>query len=175
MSNNKLYIFTAQEVLHELATDYFYEEDTGKFIRTSGLRGKGKKGTEAGWIDEKGYRLIEIEGKSYRCHRLAYLWMTGDWPKHQVDHINNIKDDNRWCNLRDATNSQNQRNTALRKNNTSGVKGVNWHKGNKKWRARVGYNNKRIHIGDFKLLSDAEVAIKKARKNIHKEYCNHGQ
>jgi hypothetical protein len=67
-----------------------------------------------------------LTGVLYREHRLAWLYMTGEWPTHEIDHINGDRVDNRFCNLREATASENRWNSRKRVNNTSGYKGVSW-------------------------------------------------
>lgn len=81
-------------------------------------------GKEVGSLDSYGYRGCRIDSKNYRLHRLAFLYMTGVFPSEEIDHINRIRDDNRWVNLRLATRSENQHNSALPSNNTTGVKGL---------------------------------------------------
>src|SRR5437879_12879405 len=83
------------------------------------------------------YLALRYNGKSVYAHRLAFYLQTGRWPKY-VDHINGNKLDNRWCNLREATMAQNKANEGLRSSNTSGWKGVSWHKKAKKWSAQIG-------------------------------------
>ena len=79
-----------------------------------------------GSITLEGYRTIHVDGERFRAARLAVLYMTGEWPKEHVDHINGFRLDDRWENLREATRSENMRNTKLRSNNTSGTRGVSW-------------------------------------------------
>lgn len=124
-----------------------YEPETGVFT-WRGARGPAKGGAVAGSIDGDGYRSIMIDGKNYFAHRLAFLWMRGAWPKADIDHWNLNKANNRWTNLRDATSSQNKANTCARVNNTSGYKGVSWHKRDRKWRAEIGVSGKRIFLGN---------------------------
>jgi len=72
------------------------------------------------------YLRVKFCGKQVYVHRLAFFLMTGEWPKSHVDHINGIKTDNRWCNLRLATMSQNKANEGIRESNSSGWKGVSF-------------------------------------------------
>ena len=108
-----------------------YDPVSGVFIWTVGRRGTAKKGTIAGRVNSKGYREISIDGRRYKAHRLAWLHEHGYWPKHQIDHINRGRDDNRILNLRDVVQSVNLANTGPQKNNTSGVKYV--HKSGNRW------------------------------------------
>jgi len=104
-------------------------------------------------------------------HRLAWLYMTGEWPENQIDHINHIGTDNRWVNLRDT--DENPMNRGMQGNNTSGFTGVSWHKYGKKWQAEMQVGGEHIHIGYF---TNKQQAID-ARKSANIEYGfheNHG-
>jgi hypothetical protein len=117
-------------------------------------------GEISGWVESiTGYRHICIDGCTYKAHRLAYLYMTGEWPKDQIDHINMDKNDNRWGNLRAATRSQNMANTRARTDNISGFKGVVWMKRQHEWAARIGVNGKQIHLGYFDKPHVAYAAV----------------
>ncbi len=131
-------------------------------------------GDEAGFIDYTGYRYIKIDKVKYSAHRLAWLYVYGEFPKEQIDHKNNVRSDNRLSNLRLATHSQNMMNQPARKNNTSGVKGVDWDKTCNKWRARCQVNGKRKSVGWFDSLEEAENFLICFRKQVHGEFENHG-
>lgn len=151
-----------------------YNEETGVFIWKIDRQGTGcRKGKKANAIETVGYSVICIDKQKYKAHRLVFLYVYGNMPEHQVDYINHIKTDNRFCNLRLATISENQRNRRINKNNTSGFYGVNWCKQTKSWRVRITVNSKEIHLGRFK---QKEYAIK-ARQEAEKKYGfhpNHG-
>lgn len=87
-----------------------------------------------------------------------------------VDHINHRRNDNRKCNLRAVTPSQNNMNMGLRSDNNSGVTGVHWDKNTNKWMSRIGINKKRIHLGYFDSFEDAVKARKNAEEKYFKEY-----
>lgn len=139
-----------------------YNKDTGIFTRIAKTSFCVQLGEIAGGFDIKGYIRISVFNKRYKAHRLAFLYMTGRWPKDQVDHINHIKDDNRWVNLRECSQTQNKGNTPLRKNNKSGFKGVCWHKNGGKWQAAIRVNNKRFFLGLFDNKKDAAIAYNSA-------------
>lgn len=146
-----------------------YNPNTGILTRKS-------TGKPVGHLNNReGYSAIRIGllGSDYLAHRLAFLYMTGHIPK-CIDHINNDPTDNRWVNLREATVYQNQYNSKRRVDNTSSVKGVNWHKGQQKWVARLSYKGKRISVGSFSTLEEAEEALKAKRKTLHGQYANDG-
>jgi len=106
-----------------------YEPETGVFVWRVRAARRIHVGAVAGNISpSSGYRFIGVDCRLYGAHRLAWLYMTGEWPKHQVDHVNMDCADNRWANLRDATCSQNTANSCVRINNKSGFKGVSWDK-----------------------------------------------
>jgi hypothetical protein len=146
-----------------------YNPDTGLFtwLKSNGRR--AKVGNVAG-CKNKGYIVIKINRKRHLAHRLAYLYMAGNFPENLIDHINHIRDDNRWTNLRDATCSQNDANRVKQKNNTSGYKGVRWNKTTKKWRAKIRYMNKDIHIGVYTTPQEASEAYKKKAIELHGEF-----
>lgn len=94
-------------------------------------------------------------GKIYQAHRLAWLYVYGKFPDNFIDHINGITDDNRLCNLREATYYQNSINTKIRKTNTIGYRGVSYIKKLNKYRARICVNKKQIHIGLYSTALEA--------------------
>ena len=125
-----------------------YDAGTGEFtwnISASNVMA----GSVAGSVNDRGYRQITIEHGRYYAHRLAWLYMTGEWPKHQIDHINGSKGDNRFSNLREATPSQNHGNTNRPSSNTSGFKGVCFHRGLGRWVAYIRVRKKKMHLGCF--------------------------
>ena len=147
-----------------------YNHDTGLFIWLKPNNGPRAKVGDVAGGKRSGYIAIKIKGKAYSAHRLAHLYMTGNFPENNIDHINHIKDDNRWTNLRDATSSQNQANQVNPKNNTSGYKGVSWHKSTKKWLAKIGYMNKDIYIGIYTTPQEAAEAYKKKAIELFGEF-----
>lgn len=125
----------------------------------------------AGSITGKGYRDVKLFNKSYRANRVIWAMVTGAWPKYQVDHKNLNKDDNRWDNLREATNAENGRNRSkLRNNSKSELKGVSWHKHIKKWCASIRVDRKLIHLGYFNTPEEAHASYKVAAIELHGEF-----
>lgn len=116
----------------------------------------------AGSKGSGGYRIVMIDGVRYFAHRLIWFYVTASWPRDLVDHANMVRDDNRWCNLREATNAQNQRNLGMRKWNTSGFKGANFHHRSGKWRAAINLGNKGQHLGLFDTVEEAHAVYMKA-------------
>jgi hypothetical protein len=103
-----------------------------------------------------------VDGHTYHEHRLAWFYMKGVWPKGDIDHIKGDKSDNRITNLREATTSQNKANERIRVNNTSGYKGVTWHRKRRKWEAHIGVNGKGLTLGYFDSPERAFIAYMKA-------------
>lgn len=148
-----------------------YLPESGHFVwRMPMTKGKIKAGSVAGYRTRRGYVTIRLKGKEYQAHRLAWFYINGVWPSEYIDHINQIKWDNRICNLREATNMQNQQNSKMPNTNTSGVKGVSWGSSIKRWRVEIRVKGKKKHIGTYKALEDAKIAAIEARKQLHGEY-----
>lgn len=157
-----------QEELKEIL---YYDSETGLFTRkTSVASNKIKIGSIAGCKNNIGYIQIHINYELYLAHRLAWLYKTGNWPKNDIDHINGIRNDNRFCNLREATRSQNRQNSLLSSKNTSGITGVCWYKNSKKFAARISINGKTKTIGFFKELEDAKNARIEFANLYYKEF-----
>jgi hypothetical protein len=141
-----------------------YDPETGIF--TSRPRPLGRL--------NKGYRHIQIEGRDYSAHRLAWFYVYGEWPPGQLDHKDTHRDHNWIDNLRPATTSQNLANRRRYRNNASGLKGVSWHKSRKKWRAVIAKNGKYIHLGLFDTAETAHAAYLKKARELFGEYANGG-
>ena len=116
----------SQEITQqELKRVLHYDPETGifKWIVNAGAKGRGRAGDVAGTNDQ-GYIKIIIAGKKYRAHRLAFLYMNGNFPKNAVDHIDGNRGNNKWTNLREATVTDNNRNMRLYRRNVTGLHGV---------------------------------------------------
>ena len=138
-----------------------YEPETGIFTWKVSTAHSVKVGQASGCLDGHGYLRLRVCSRLYQAHRLAWLYVYGNWPKGQIDHINRNRSDNRIPNLRDVTNRQNQQNRSTNSDNTSGHPGVYWDKQSFKWRARIKHNQKLIHLGLFTDLEEA-IAARKA-------------
>ena len=160
-----------QETLKEFLR---YDKHTGDFIWIKKTHGRSnmKNGDKAGFIDYNGYVIIKLFGKSYKAHRLAWLYHYGNFPKQYIDHINHNKIDNSIKNLRDVELSANQRNRKLSKNNTSGINGVAIVGG--RWTAKIALGKNKITIGSYDSKEEAIDARRSA--NIkHDFHVNHGK
>ena len=125
--------------------------------------GSVKAGSVAGAANSRGYRKIRIGGNFYLEHRLAWLHVYGEWPGGEIDHVNQLKGDNRIENLRDVTHSENMHNRPSYANNKSGYRGVSWNNQMGLWRAEISINKKRTHIGYFSTAECAHAAYQTAR------------
>lgn len=151
-----------------------YDQKTGAFTWRLRTGPNAPQGDRAGCVNGRGNVRIKIRGRFYLAHRLAWLHTHGEWPPHEIDHINGVRSDNRLVNLRLATRSQNQRNIALRRDNKSGVKGVTWHKEAHKWQAQIQVKGRNMYLGRFERLEDAADAYKRAAINLHGDFANLG-
>ena len=143
---------------------FHYDPKTGLFTRISKTIGRSIKGSIAGSFKTNGYIQIEIKGKKYLAHRLAWLYITGEMPKDMIDHINNNKSDNRFSNLRESNRSQNKMNTPIRKDNKCGYKGVVFKDKYNKFEARIRINKTLIYLGLFLTAKDASEAYENYAK-----------
>ncbi len=154
---------TAQQ-LRELLD---YDPETGIFTWRVRRGGLASAGSIAGSLCTDGYLQIKINGRPYNAHRLAWVYAYNTWPADQLDHINGIRDDNRLANLREATNSQNQQNQSIRRDNKSGHPGVYWDKRARKWRAQIMVDGKRVNLGSFDDHAAAIVARASGKARHH--------
>lgn len=133
-----------------------------------------QKGSVAG-TPAKRYLSIRYQGRFYAVHRLAFLWMTGEWPKEIVDHADRDKLNNRWSNLREATISQNAQNRKASRVNKLGMKGVNYkiRFGVGKYEAHIRETGgKRHYLGRFDSAQEAYQAYLEAAKQLHGDFAH---
>lgn len=141
-----------------------FDPETGLFTWLVS-RGNGNAGSIAG-CNSNGYIAIKIDGKSHKAHRLAWLYVYGSFPKHELDHINHVKTDNRICNLRDVTHAQNKQNMRVaRTDNKSGLIGAMFFQG--RWQAKIMFDNKRRYLGTFATPEEAHSVYVEAKRNLH--------
>lgn len=148
-----------RELLH-------YDPDTGVFTNlVTRNNNSAIAGDTAGTLSH-GYIQIRIEGTIFKAHRLAFLYMNGSFPLGYVDHINRVRNDNRWCNLRDVTNSFNMQNVVrCNRNNVTGRRGVMPHGSG--FRAQIMLNGKTTSLGTYRTIEDAAKAYEAAKAVIH--------
>ena len=146
-----------------------YDEATGIFTWRLARQGV-RSGSVAGTVRPNGYIAIKIDRRLYLAHRLAWFYVYGEFPPADIDHINCMKSDNRIVNLRLATSSENQMNVQIQSNNTSGFKGVTWHKKRGKWQAQSKLNGKYRFLGYFPSAEAASEAYQAFAKRHHGEF-----
>lgn len=161
------------EILRSLVQ---YDPDTGAFTRiahvfseTGRRSGQSKLGPMLRKPNAIGYIIFSVNRKNFSAHRLAWLYMTGEWPDGDIDHINGNRSDNRWANLRltDATlNQQNQR--KAKAGSIVNLLGVTVDKESGKYVAQITHNYKHIHLGRFNTAEEAYAAYLGAKRVIHK-------
>ena len=137
-----------------------YDPSTGLFTWKAGKYSGRIAGTVVGHLPDGGYIRIQINKKSYMAHRLAWLYVYGEFPTQLLDHKNRNRIDNRISNLREASDALNSKNQSLYKNNVSGFHGVTKH-GNR-WRARINVNGVKLHLGVFDTIEEAAECRKQA-------------
>ena len=148
-----------------------YEPETGDFFwlvnRTNGIKAGDLAGCQRGF-----YWVISVWGVSYSAQRLAFLYQEGRFPSEYVDHINGIKLDNRWANLREATNAQNQHNRSGTGSNCR-VKNVTYVAKRCKFQVSLKVRGREKFIGYFEDVELAELVAIEAREKYHGSYANH--
>lgn len=145
-----------------------YSPSSGVFKWRVAPTGRREIGGVAGCEDRSGYLKIGVDGRLYAAHRLAWLYVYGEWPVPAIDHINGVKTDNRITNLRAAgqdINSQNRR--GANRGNTSGLLGVCWSRHHRKWIAQISANGEKVMLGGFDDRRDAYDAYLKAKHLLH--------
>lgn len=148
-----------RELLH-------YDPETGVWtwlVRTSY---RIKVGDPVGTDNGHGYIRTSIDGNRYLLHRLAWLWTTGEWPTSMIDHVNGVRNDNRWVNLRLVSNAENGQNRrTARGGGRSGLLGVSPHQG--KYTSQIHVAGRKIHIGVFDTPEQAHEAYLAAKRRLH--------
>jgi hypothetical protein len=149
-----------------------YDPETGIFTRIYNKTRTDIIDDEVSHRNDSGYVVLWVNCEQYRAHRLAWLYMTGKWPNGQIDHINGIRDDNRWRNLRDTNSEENSKNSSTYTNNTSGYRGVNLH--NNKFRAYINSKGKQIFLGYFNSFELA-CMVRRGAEMMYGYHENHGR
>lgn len=141
-----------------------YDPITGGFTRLK----TGKK--IPGWPNKNGYLMMQINNRDYLMHRLAWLYTHGRWPSKFIDHVNMVRHDNSFSNLREANHSENACNQPVRCNNKAGLKGVCWNKRNQAWRAQISKNGQKYMLGHFRTPEAAHAAYVEAAQRLHRDF-----
>jgi hypothetical protein len=140
----------------ERPTHHFKDNKRQKALSVCKMWNTCHFNTIAGHKEKDNYISIVINGKGYRSHRLAFLYMEGYMPENMVDHIDQNPSNNKWNNLREVSNRCNQQNCKLNTMNTSGVTGVNWVKSSNKWKSVIMINGKTKYLG---MYDDFDIAV----------------
>ena len=148
-----------------------YDPETGRCFWLKRLGPRAMPGNEVGWGSSHGYIKIKILGITYSRSHVAWLYVYGHHPKECMDHINRVRNDDRISNLREATKGENCRNTNIRSDNSTGVKGVSLNNG--KYMARINLRGKSIYLGTYDLIEDADLAYRKGCSKYHGEFASH--
>lgn len=143
-----------------------YDPETGVFVWRLKTAAKTVVGKRAGTHPPMGYSVIRVAKRNYYAHVLAWVYMTGKWPHKQIDHINRVRGDNRWSNLREATNKQNHENSSPPSTSISGVKGVSRCKQTGRWLSRITHNGTMRNLGRFSDFGDAVAARRAAEDRL---------
>jgi hypothetical protein len=156
----------------ELKKLLHFDDETGAFTWLVN-KGKVKRGASAGTVNKNGYIYITLNQERYLAHRLAWLYVYGEWPARHIDHINHERTSNGIWNLRDVTNQINHMNKSMRPDNKSGITGVSWDAARNKWRAAIKLDGKCVMLGRFATKKGAAKIRKEAeiKYGYHK---NHG-
>lgn len=147
-----------------------YDPDSGEFIWKQGSP-RAERGASAGtkrWCRTAYYIDMKLDGRHYKAHRLAWLYVHGHWPIHEIDHIDGDGTNNRIANLRDVTRQINMQNQRRAKGVTkSGLLGVTRDSAGYGWNAVIGVDGATRHIGFFKDKEEAHEAYVEAKRRLH--------
>jgi hypothetical protein len=153
-----------QETVRKL---FHYDAESGILLWRYGNGKNVKPWQQAKSLNGQGYCTVKVNGTNYRVHRLIWLYVYGDFPKEDIDHKNRIRNDNRLCNLRAVSRTDNCQNISLPNHNKSGHIGVSWFDLRKTWTVYVKVNKKNKWLGYYKNLDDAIAARKAGEKQYY--------
>lgn len=148
-----------------------YDPATGAFSWRVTLGARAQAGKPAGSPTANGYWCIRLDKRLYQAHRLAWLYVTGEWPSQDIDHKNGQRADNRFDNLRDVPNALNRQNThAARKDSGSGVQGVARYKRTGRFQAQLKVRGKNVYLGIYDTVDEASLAYRDAKAQLHEAW-----
>jgi hypothetical protein len=143
-----------------------YDPETGFFTRRLKQTGV-KQGKITGSLLREGYVVTSVDCKIYKCHRLAWLYITGAWPTGQIDHINGNRSDNRFDNLRDVSKQQNIENQRKAQQSNKSTNELGTWKNGSGFAARISHNNTKLYLGTFATVAEAKAAYVTAKRLLH--------
>lgn len=152
----------------DVRSQFTYDAATGHLYRLGQSHPSGR-------MSSNGYRQICVNGRRYVAHRLAWLYVYGEWPKMQLDHINQNRDDNRIENLREVTNKQNGENVRIHSHNITGRRGVSFIRSRMAWQADIKHYGKTKYLGTFDNIIDAVAARMRAERELFTHAPNYSQ
>ena len=164
----------------KLSADYVrsildYDKETGNLRwkprqTRRGLWNIKFAGKIAGTSETDGRRKIVLKGKPYQHSHVAWVIVTGEWPRHEVDHLDTNPANNKWSNLREATRVQQLHNRCVMGNSTTGLKGVHKNKHGTTYNARIRVKGRRLFVGNFPTAEDAHAAYCIAASKYYGEF-----
>lgn len=153
-----------QETVKKL---FHYDAQSGMLLWRNGNGRNVKPWQQANSLNSNGYYAVKINGINYSVHRIIWLYVNGKFPNGDIDHKNRIRNDNRLCNLRDVSRTDNAQNISLPRHNKSGHIGVSWFKKHKAWTVYIKVNKKNKWLGCYKNLNDAIAARKAGERQFY--------
>ena len=162
--------------LQQVSSELNYDPDVGTLVWKDGQQNRVRRnkrritGMTAGRKRKDGYIQFWLYGQPYLAHRVVWLLMTGAWPVLHIDHVNGVRDDNRWINIRQASGSENMCNARLRSNNTSGQKGVSWDRRTRSWSVLIQLNGVNRRVGRYKTFEEACAARATSAERLHGDF-----
>ena len=161
-------IYEGDELLLVLRKRMHYDPATGLFTRILTTGSGSIAGSEPGTVDAHGYRVIRIGARVYKAHRLAWLYMTGNLPESEIDHIDGVRGNNTWKNLREVDRSTNMRNRRhASAGGTSKLLGVSWNKQKRKYIAQIKTNDGVKYLGQFDSEVEAHSIYVLSKQKFH--------
>jgi hypothetical protein len=156
-----------------LSTVFSYNEKTGELSWKSCLSPRAPVGKAINTINCQGYVDVRLNGVLYRAHRIIWKMVTGEDPV-EIDHIDGVRSNNVFSNLRSVSSAENSKNQRKRKNKSSNVIGVSWYERDGNWDSRITVSNKVVFLGRFATFEEA-VAVRKAAEKMYGFHKNHGK
>lgn len=149
----------------ELKNQLIYDPESGRFTKLNGRH--------TGYVVDGRYIRMRVNGRPYKAHRLAWLYMYGSWPKDQIDHIDGNGMNNKLSNLREASRVQNNHNSLAKSRKYNLPRGVSAVPKSKRFRAQISIGNRKKSLGTFKTPEDAGEFYQLAAEMLHGEYALH--